>query len=643
MATPFFTAEEPVSRNFIFLSPRRGELKALGRCGYAMGRSSVAVWLAGLLLCSLLLSPSLENAKRTHSLADDDHASLSSPSNLVIAFSNGPSPDDDIKGTYALTFSVGGSGTLDSLLIEITTDETSWTTVVNLTTTPWMYPLDTTGYTNDTYKLRASGWDSDTESFALATSGWFQVVNQVPVITTFTVLSPDAGTGASLTDRAWFNIDAQDALSFRWGASDDDLKQATLANVPGPGAPTADGPTMLNYGWDWSSGNMQEGTWSPRLTVADHSGLTNTSTLFIGIDRTGPTVGSVVIGDGNAWQQSGTVSVSGLMTEADDGQGSGVASVQYALGDEDWSTTSSDSLSLNLEEGVHSLHLRAVDRVGNIGASTTVTVRVDQTAPIGLSWTVDDLTTSRVGPANVSFNAEDAHSGIDQSASYIQYGFDSNGVGETPDLSGRWLTMGVNGLSGQVGLASWATKSRQHLMLRAILVDEAGNSFTTQASSYQILPGLDLSWNASQTNVDRIVVRPGEKTGNVTITSVLESNEDYGGSVIVRLETAPADRSSDVAWTVMETRNLPAGTLSNSSETIVWNYAVPRAGQFDLRLVIDFADVIDEYDEGNNANYLVVTGASIDSPGLVPSFAPSLLLIVLVGFALALLQQRTRD
>ena len=608
-----------------------------------MGRSSVAVWLAGLLLCSLLLSPGLQNAKRSDLLAEDDQASLSSPSNLVIAFSNGPSPDDDIKGTYALTFSVGGSGTLDSLLIEITTDETSWTTVVNLTTTPWMYPFDTTGYTNDTYKLRASGWDSDTESFALATSGWFQVVNQVPVITTFTVLNPDAGTGTSLTDRAWFNIDAQDALSFRWGASDDDLKQATLANVPGPGAPTADGPTTLNYGWDWSSGNMQEGTWSPRLTVADHSGLTNTSTLFIGIDRTGPTVGSVVVGDGDAWQQSGTVSVSGLMTEADDGQGSGVASVQYALGDEDWSTTSSDSLSLTLEEGVHSLHLRAVDRVGNIGASTTVTVRVDQTAPIGLSWTVDELTTSRIGPANVSFNAEDAHSGIDQSASYIQYGFDSNGVGETPDLSGRWLTMGVNGLSGQVGLASWATKSRQHLMLRAILVDEAGNSFTTQASSYQILPGLDLSWNASQTNVDRIVVRPGEKTGNITITSVLESNEDYGGSVIVRLETAPADRSSDVAWTVMETRNLPAGTLSNSSETIVWNYAVPRAGQFDLRLVIDFADVIDEYDEGNNANYLVVTGASIDSPGLVPSFAPSLLLIVLVGFALALLQQRTRD
>ena len=619
---------------------RRGELKAHRRCGSGMGRSSAAVWLVALLMCSFLPAthPPVHNA-----LADVNETKQSGASGLAIGFSNGPAQDDDIKGTHALTFSVGGTGTLESLLVEITTDESTWTTLVNLTTTPWMYPFDTTAMTNDTYKLRASGWDSDSESFALAESGWFNITNQVPVITTFTVLNPDAGTGASLSDRAWFNIGAQDSLSFRWGASDDDLKQATLSNVPGPGAPATDGPSSLSYGWDWASGSMDEGTWSPRLTVQDHSGLSNTSTLFIGIDRTGPTVGAVTVGDGGAWQQSTEVSITGLLTQADDGQGSGVASVDYAVNGGAWTTTTSDTLDLTFTEGTHSLTLRATDRVGNTGANSTVTVRVDQTAPIGLSWSVDELTTSRVGAANVSFNAEDADSGIDNAASYIQYGFDSNGVGETPDLSGRWLTLGVNGLSGQVGLASWATKSRQHLMFRAVLVDEAGNSFTTQSSSFQILPGLDLYWNVSETNVDRIVVRPGEQTGNVTITSVLESNEDYGGSVIVRLETAPADRSSTVDWTVMETRNLPAGTLSNSSETVVWQYTVPRAGQFDLRLVIDFANVIDEYDEGNNNNYLYVTGASLDAPGLVPSFAPSLLLIVLVGFALALLQQRTRD
>ena len=608
-----------------------------------MGRSSAAVWLVTLLLCSLLPVATHPQHVEPTTLDDEVLVEASSPSNLAIGFSNGPAQNDDIKGTYALTFSVAGTGTLDSLLIEITTDESTWNTVVNLTTTPWMYPFDTTSLTNGTYKLRASGWDSDTESFSQETSGWFDIVNQVPAITTFTVLNPDAGNGASLSDRAWFNIGAQDTLSFRWGASDDDLKQATLSNVPGPGSPATDGPTSLSYGWDWASGNMQEGTWSPRLTVFDHSGLSNTSTVFIGIDRTGPTIGSVTVGDGEAWQQSTTVSVSGLISESDDGQGSGVSSVEYALNEEAWTSTTSDTLSLTLAEGVHTLNLRATDRVGNIGTTSTVSIRVDQTAPIGLSWTVDELTTSRVGPANITFNAEDADSGIDNSASYIQYGFDSNGVGETPDLSGRWLTMGVNGLSGQVGLASWATKSRQHLMLRAVLVDEAGNSFTTQSSSYQILPGLDLFWNMSQTNLDRNVVRPGEQTGNVTITSVLESNEDYGGSVIVRLETAPADRSSTVDWTVMETRNLPAGTLSNSSDTIVWQYTVPRSGQFDLRLVIDFANVIDEYDEGNNNNYLMVTGASLDAPGLVPSFAPSLLLVVLVGFAIALLQHRTRD
>ncbi len=559
-----------------------------------MGRGVLAIWLSAVMLCALVPLSAPEPSTNPEVLTSTSTVFSSSPSNLSIAFSNGPTLDDDVKGSKALSFSISGNGTLDSLLIELSSDESTWTEVANLSSSPWIYPFDSTTHTNDTYKLRASGWDSDTESFAVTTTDWFNIVNQVPVITTFTVLNPDAGTGSSLADRAWFNIGTGEALSFRWGASDDDLKEATLANVPGPGAPAKDGPTSLAYGWDWSSGSMSEGTWSPRLTVYDNSGLSATTTMFVGIDRTGPTVGTVTVGDGSAWQQSTTVTVSGLNAAATDGQGSGVASVQYALGNNAWSSTTADSVTFTLEEGVHNLTLRAVDRVGNIGANSTVQLRVDETAPVGLSWTVDELTTSRIGAASIVFHAEDTDSGIDNSSSYLQYGFDSNGVGQTPDLSGRWLNMGVNGLSGQVGLSSWATKSRQHLMLRAVLVDEAGNTFTTEPSSFQILPGLDLYWNLSQTNVDRIIVRPGEQTGNVTVTSVLESNQDYGGSVIVRFETAPADRTANVDWTVMETRNLPAGSLSNSSETILWQYTVPRAGQFDLRLVIDAANVIDE-------------------------------------------------
>ena len=611
-----------------------------------MGRSWLGILLVLVLLTGTAPLPSQEAAFLNEAPLKPME---SGTSGLTIAFSNGPSQDQEVNGLLTLTFSIIGTGTLDSLMIEITDDDLSsssvdWSTVINLTETPWMYPFDSTDYSNGSYTIRAVGWDSDAEANTTGQSGSFNITNQVPEITIFTALNPDVGAGSSISDRAWYNIASTGTISFRWGANDDDLKQATLTTVPGPGTPATDGPTSIAYGWDWASGNMAEGTWSPRLTVYDQSGLSNTSTIHIGIDRTGPTMGAITVGDGSTWHQSGSVTISNLMTAANDGQGSGVSSVQYMVaGAATWTTTTSNSVTLTFAEGSHELIVRAIDRVGNVGANQTVSINIDETEPVPLGWTVDELTTSRIGAANVSFAAEDLGSGMDNVSSYIQYGFDSNGVGQTPDLSGRWLNLGVNGLDGQIGLSSWATKSRQHIMLRAFLQDEAGNTYLTEATSFQILPGLDLYWNASQTNLDRLVVRPGEQNGNITITSVLESNQDYPGSVIVRLESAPADRSSSVQWTVMETRNLPLGALSNSTETITWQYTVPSSGQFDLRLVIDFANVIDEYDEGNNANYLVVTGASLDAPGTVPSFAPSLLLIVLVGFGLSLLQRKTRD
>ena len=611
-----------------------------------MGRSWLGILLVLVLLTGTAPLPSQEAAFLNEAPLKPME---SGTSGLTIAFSNGPSQDQEVNGLLTLTFSIIGTGTLDSLMIEITDDDLSsssvdWSTVINLTETPWMYPFDSTDYSNGSYTIRAVGWDSDAEANTTAQSGSFNITNQVPEITIFTALNPDVGAGSSISDRAWYNIASTGTISFRWGANDDDLKQATLTTVPGPGTPATDGPTSIAYGWDWASGNMAEGTWSPRLTVYDQSGLSNTSTIHIGIDRTGPTMGAITVGDGSTWHQSGSVTINNLMTAANDGQGSGVSSVQYMVaGAATWTTTTSNSVTLTFAEGSHELIVRAIDRVGNVGANQTVSINIDETEPVPLGWTVDELTTSRIGAANVSFAAEDLGSGMDNVSSYIQYGFDSNGVGQTPDLSGRWLNLGVNGLDGQIGLSSWVTKSRQHIMLRAFLQDEAGNTYLTEATSFQILPGLDLYWNASQTNLDRLVVRPGEQNGNITITSVLESNQDYPGSVIVRLESAPADRSSSVQWTVMETRNLPLGALSNSTETITWQYTVPSSGQFDLRLVIDFANVIDEYDEGNNANYLVVTGASLDAPGTVPSFAPSLLLIVLVGFGLSLLQRKTRD
>ena len=165
-------------------------------------------------------------------------------------------------------------------------------------------------------------------------------------------------------------------------------------------------------------------------------------------------------------------------------------------------------------------------------------------------------------------------------------------------------------------------------MLRATVMDVAGNTIVTNPVFYQILPSIDFQWNLTETNVDRLVVKPGDNTGNVTVTGLLEVNVNYGGSITVRLEAAPADRFADVAWTIIDSKTLDAGSMTDKSELLFWNYTVPNEGQYDLRLVIDPNDVIDEYNEGNNENYMVVTGASVSSVINAPSFTPSILSLI---------------
>ena len=193
-----------------------------------------------------------------------------------------------------------------------------------------------------------------------------------------------------------------------------------------------------------------------------------------------------------------------------------------------------------------------------------------------------------------------------------------------------------------MGLTSWATKSRQYLMVRAIVTDNAGNELVTIPNSFQILPGLDLTWNASETGVDRLVARPGDTNGQIEVTSLLEANQAYGGAVTVHLQAAPADRDSTVDWTTMQTVVVEGGNLSDECqcEYINWDYIIPNTGQWDLRLVIDPSNAIDERDESNNYHYSMVTGASVSGVGVVPSFAPGIIALVLTGFAVAWYQKK---
>ena len=563
-------------------------------------------------------------------------------SELTLVFANGPTENQDVKGLYTLSFSSTGNGTISSIEIDISSDGTNWDEVANLTSTPWLKHVDTTGYENGTWTFRARAWDSSVGNFSVwSSSGQFNIVNQVPVITSFALSNSGYGSGTTALDRAWYALDANGTLGFTWSASDDDLTHASLANVPGPGTPSDDGPGTLNYGWDWNTGAIAEGTYNPRLTVWDGSGLSASKTMFIGIDRTAPTMTTPTVGDGGEWSDSTEITISGFDSATDDGSGSGLDYVQIQQ-EGTWSNITTSSTTLTFAEGEHQILMRAVDKVGNVGSANTVDIKVDITEPEGIGWSVDEISTSHVGPVNISFSAQDLGSGIDLDNSKIQYGFDLNGVGATPDQSGRWIDLGVTGLEGTMGLSSWATKSRQYLMVRAIVTDEAGNELVTIPSAFQILPGLDLSWNASETGVDRLVARPGDTNGQIEITSLLVANQAYGGAVTVYLQAAPADRSADVDWTTMQTVLIEGGNLSDecNCELIIWNYVVPNTGQWDLRLVVDPNNAVDERDESNNNHYMMVTGASVSGVGVVTSFAPGIIALLLTGLAIAWYQKR---
>ncbi len=594
------------------------------------------------LIAVLLVVVVMTMGQSSEVFLSDSRQVKSTESQLSLAFANGPVQDENVKGLYTLSFSSTGTGTIESIEIEISNDNSNWSHVANLTSTPWLKHVDTTAYSNGSWTFRAKAWDSTVGNFtSWYNSGEFNIVNQAPIITSFSLANIGVGSGNSALDRAWFPLAENGTLEFDWAATDDDITHASLTNVPGPGSPSDDGPGTIEYGWDWNTGSIAEGTYNPRLTVWDGSGLSATKTMFIGIDRTAPTMTTPIIGSGDDWINSQSVTISGFDSATDDGSGSGLDYVQIQQ-DGSWSDVTGSSTTITFDEGEHQILMRAIDRVGNVGTAITVDVKVDLTEPEGIAWSVDEISTSHVGPVNISYSAQDLVSGIDLANSKIQYGFDLNGVGATPDQSGRWIDLGTSGLDGTMGLASWATKSRQYLMVRAIVTDNAGNQLVSIPSAFQILPGLDLSWNSTETGVDRLVARPGEISGKIEITSLIEANQPYGGAVTVYLQSAPADRNSGVDWTTMQTIVIEGGNLSDecACEELVWSYIVPNTGQWDLRLVIDPSNGIDERDESNNNHYMMVTGASVSGVGVVPSFAPGIIALLITGFAIAWYQKR---
>lgn len=555
-------------------------------------------------------------------------------------FGTGPSEGEVLSGTITIVASTTTG--LDAAQLDLN-DGGGWVSLANITSaSSWIYNWDSSAVSDGEFQLRLEGWSS---GFSTGTTygNNFTVDNTAPNNLAFVIENPDYGTGTSLGNRAWFSIPSDGTLSFTWNASDANLDYATLTNLPGPGSPSNDGPGFLTFRWDWTTGSFpSQGTWNPQLTVYDEGGSSSSETLYLGIDMVGPTVGTPSLSISSDWNNANTLIFSNLFNGASDNGGSGINGYEIRdSADSSWDSIGfGGSGSLSLQEGVRVIQFRAVDNVGNRGDSINYTFRIDHNAPVAGGWIVPELTTALSGGVDIEVQASDELSGINATQTKIQYGFDSDGVGDTPDITNSWVDVGT-GLSSTLSQSiDWSTKQGQFLSLRALMVDNSGNSDYSATQHFIVFPSFDFSWASA--SVDRLVVRAGSG-GEVTINSVLVSNEAYPGTVTVRLQTAPADRNSDVSWTTLESRALPPIALSDLQEELVWSVAILNVGEYDIRLTVDPSDAVSERDEANNDAYMVVQGASQNMVGAVASFSPSLLMVALSGIWLGYWLTRNKN
>lgn len=548
--------------------------------------------------------------------------------NSTLEFVNPPSSGDVIGGTQ--TIAVVNITGLDYVLLEVE-EGTSWSEIENMTSSPWSVSWDTTSVSDGMHRLRITGHPSDGSSDIVVTTSSFEVDNTAPSSLVFTVDNAEIGDGSSIANRAWFDIEESGSMIFRWNASDSNLEKAVITDVPGSGNPPSDGPGTLLKRWSWAPGDFSEGLYTITLSVHDEAGNIATRSLYLGIDRTGPITGTPVFSvSESTWTDTTVVTVGALAAGATDNGGIGINNYEWRVDDGEWANFGSGATStLPLPEGQKVLSFRAVDRLGNSGPSTDHTFWSDQSDPVAGGWSIPEITTMTQGQVNIQLVATDSLSGIDEANTTLRYGFDDDGMGSVPDITNQWLSLGSGVSANLPSGIDWATKQGDWLGVSAIMTDVAGNQAMSPPTYVRIIPGID--FNLEDVGVDRLIV--AANTGDkINVTGTVNANQAYTGSLIVRLEMAPSDRTTDTNWTVLETRTLAAGSLYDGTEVLEpFEVRILASGEYDLKLSIDPDDTIPEKDEGNNEEYLVVSGARPSSIGAVTSFMPALFLVIAVS------------
>jgi chitinase len=363
-------------------------------------------------------------------------------------------PGTPLEGTVTLQATASSERGIASVRYESSpAGAGTWTTACQATSAPFSCDWTTTAVADGLRDLRAVATDAAGYQRTSAVVASRRIDNTLPTVT---LNDP----GAYLSGTAALTASAADA-----GGSG--LVSLAIEHRPAGGSWTtlctgATSPRTCNL----NTIALADGSYELRAVATDAAGNQQMSSLTRPVDNVAPASSMPALGS-----VRGTITVP--VTASDAGTGVASVTVQILLGGT-WTDVCTDTAApwqcagvdtTGVPDGVYQARAIAVDAAGRSTTSSTINVRVDNTAPS--TATLADPGTYLRGSVALSGTATDAGSGV---ASWtVQY---RSGAGAWTDAcSDTVVPYGC----------SWATSGVADgtYDLRAVAVDGAGNSTTS--------------------------------------------------------------------------------------------------------------------------------------------------------------------